>query len=318
MRTKKLNFHPLAGLASNHLQVIISSFLPPGAPPHSKSWLVDLEDGNRLSCEVSTPSHWKENDRTVVMVHGMGGSHSSNYMIRISRKLHHRGDKVVRINLRGCGSGKGLSKLPYNAGTSADVLKVLQSLKKAAPLSEISLIGFSLGGNIVLKLAGELGKEAENLVKVVIAVCAPLDLAQTVRNLQEKRNRLYHFYYLKAICDQGRAWVSQKVNTLYEFDDLITAPLWGYKGASEYYEDCSSIRFLPHIQQSTHLLFAEDDPFISSDSLKGLSVPNNITLWSTKKGGHMGFLGKAPHFYWMDHLLLNWLDGDFNKNLSQT
>ncbi|MGE5196141.1 MAG: YheT family hydrolase [Anaerolineae bacterium] len=310
MKINRPNFQPLPGLSSCHLQMIIASCLPSGKAPPSKSCLVELEEGNYLSCEISTPLSWTKTERTVVLIHGMGGCHSSNYMIRMSRKLYLRRNKVVRVNLRGCGSGKGLSKLPYHAGCSGDVLKVLQSLKREAPTSEIVLIGFSLGGNIVLKLAGELAAEAVEFVKTFIAVCAPLDLAQTVSSMQERRNCLYHFYYLKKICEQARAWRPRNIRTLYQFDDSITAPLWGYKGASEYYRDCSSLRFLPAIQQSTYLLFAEDDPFIRLDRLQGLPLPNALHLWIAEYGGHMGFLGGAPKAHsphWMDYVLLNWI-----------
>lgn len=241
-------------------------------------------------------------------------------MVRLSRKIFRRGIKVVRVNLRGCGSGKGLSKLPYHAGTSQDLLKVLQFLKKEAPASEIILMGFSLGGNITLKLAGELGKEAKELVKTFITVCPPLDLAQTVYRIQEKRNRFYHFYFIKHISEQASSWSSLNIQSLFDFDHLITAPLWGYKGAPEYYQDCSCLRFLPYIQLPTHLLFAEDDPFIRFDALKGMSLSNVMNVWTTKHGGHMGFLGKGSKDrspYWMDFLLLNWIDGDFKTNLEK-
>ncbi|MES2344638.1 MAG: alpha/beta fold hydrolase [Chlamydiota bacterium] len=311
MKINKLKFKPLLGLSSCHLQMIVSSYLPKGLPAPSERCLVELEDSNYLSCEISTPPCWQQTGLTVILVHGMGGSHASNYMIRLSRKLYAKGIKVVRVNLRGCGSGKGLSKLPYHAGTSFDVLKVLQFLKERSPFSEIILVGFSLGGNIALKLAGELGALAKGLVNTFIAVCAPLDLAHTVDRIQEKRNQLYHSYYLKHISRQVRAFSSQRVQTLYEFDDVITAPLWGYEGANAYYQDCSSMRFLPNIEQTTHLLFAEDDPFISFDELKGLSLADSVHLWTTEHGGHMGFLGRTPNSYspyWMDHVLLHWID----------
>lgn len=317
MKINKLNFKPLLGLSSCHLQMIASSYLPRGKAPPSERCLIELEEGDCLSCEISTPLQWKTVDQTVVLVHGMGGCHTSSYMIRLSRKLYFKGIRVVRVNLRGCGSGKGFSKLPYHAGTSFDVLKVLQFLKTREPLSEIVLIGFSLGGNIALKLAGELGAIAKNLVNTFIAVCAPLDLAHTVDRIQEKRNQLYHSYYLKHISKQVRAFSSRRVQTLYEFDDVITAPLWGYEGANAYYQDCSSIRFLPNIEQTTHLLFAEDDPFISFDRLQELSLSDSVHLWITERGGHMGFLGKAPNShspYWMDYVLFNWIDGNFSVN----
>jgi predicted alpha/beta-fold hydrolase len=313
MKIHKLNFQPFPGIASTHLQTIITSLLSPGNPPPSKQWLVDLGNDDCLSCEVSIPPHWKQSDQTVVLIHGMGGSHASGYMVRMAKKLYFKGSKVVRINLRGCGSGKGHSKLLYHAGTSNDILQVLQCLKKIAPISEVVLIGFSLGGNITLKLAGELGIEATALVKTFIAVCPPLDLAQTVGSLQETRNRFYELYYLKKVKSQAAAHAKEKfrnIHTLFEFDDVITAPAWGYKGASEYYEDCSSVRFLPYIKQSTHLLFAQDDPFICLDRLQGVSLPDTLHIWVTERGGHMGFLGTTAQkrsFYWMDDLLLNWV-----------
>lgn len=312
MKINQLNFKPLFVLSSKHLQTILSGYCSPGAAPPSESWLVELSDGDKLSCEVSIPKDWMEHNRTVALVHGLGGSHSSSYMVRMARKLYLKGHKVVRINLRGCGSGYGLSKLPYNAGNSQDVLRVLQSLKRASPSSEIDLIGFSLGGNIILKLAGELEDKAGELVKTFIAVCAPLDLAQTVRMIEKTRHRLYHYYYLKKICRQARGWFKGKVRTLYEFDDLITAPLWGYKNADDYYKNCSSLQFLSRVQQQTHLIFAEDDPFISLNILKGSSLSSQVHLWTTKKGGHMGFLGataKSQDYFWLDELLVNWSCG---------
>lgn len=313
----KLNFEPLPGLGSKHFQTIIASYLPAGEAPPSKNRLIELEQDDYLSCEISTPTIWKKTDQTIVLIHGMGGSHLSNTLIRMARKLYAIGSKVVRVNLRGCGSGEGLSKLPYSACTSSDVFKVLQTLKKENPSSDISIIGFSLGGSIVLKLAGELGFDAGKFVKRFIAICAPLDLVQSASCIQEKGNRLYHAYYLKKICEQAREWLPKIPHSLYEFDNLVTAPLWGYKGADEYYRGCSSIRFLPSIQQSTHLLFAKDDPFIFLDRLQEVSLPDAVQVWTTDKGGHMGFLGKNPEAkspYWMDHLLLNWISDDFSSN----
>lgn len=316
MDVNKLDFHPFLGMGSRHLQMILSSLLLPGIAPPSEASVIDIGNGDSLSCEISTPLKWSPADRTLVLVHGLGGSHASNYMIRIARKFYLKGNKVVRVNLRGCGSGRGLSKLLYHAGTSGDILKVVEWLKKGTPDSEIMLMGFSLGGNIILKLAGELGTEAKNFVQKFIAICPPLDLAQTVNRIQEKRNRFYHSYYLKKIRDQAGLAPSSKIRTLYEFDDLITAPPWGYNGASEYYQACSSVRFLPQIHQSTYILLARDDPFICVDRIRVVSLPDVVRVWVTERGSHLGFLGKTSKerssynqelsFYWMDELLLRW------------
>lgn len=142
---KKLHFQPFWGLSSKHLQMIVAVFFPQKKSFTSTQHLIDIGNGDQLSCEVSIPTDWMQDHNTTVLIHGLGGSHSSGYMVRIAHKFYKKGHKVVRINLRNCGSGKGLSKLPYNAGNSEDVFKVLQALKKDAPNSNISVIGFSLG-----------------------------------------------------------------------------------------------------------------------------------------------------------------------------
>lgn len=310
-----LNFSPLLGLSSKHLQTILPVFMGGGKPPLSKSWIVDLQDGDRLCCEVSIPPNWKEEKKTVVMIHGLGGSHESPYMIRMARKFYQNDKKVVRMNLRGCGSGKGMAKRPYNAGTSEDLLEVLQALKKKSPHSDLIVIGFSLGGNIVLKLAGELGKHAEKLVHTFIAICPPLDINSTLLMLEKWKNYLYHRYFLKSVSSQGISWLgNRKIKSLSEFDQLVTAPIWAYKSAMDYYESCSSSRFLPLIKHATHVLFAMDDPFVSMSPLYEIDVPQHVNIWATQYGGHMGFIGKTPKQHeskWMDYLLLNWIDENF-------
>ncbi len=308
MPINKIDFEPFPGLGSGHLQTILASLLLPGKEPPSKEWLVDLGEDSYLSCWISTPQKWQSSDQTVLLLHGMGGSTSSDYMIRISRKLYLKGYRVVRINLRGCGSGRGRSKRLYHAGVSDDLLQVLHLLKERTPYSEMSLIGFSLGGNIALKLSGELGKDAKSLVKRWIAISPPLNLAHTVNQIQKRSNRLYHSYYLKRIRKQAGC---KKIASLYDFDDQITAPPWGYAGADQYYQECSSIRFLPLIEQTTHLLFAEDDPFISFEELYTIRLPEAVTVSTTKKGGHMGFLGKPSKkrtIYWLDEWILNLIE----------
>lgn len=302
-KIKQLDFKPLFGMSSPHLQMFFSIFLPAGKSPPSAQWLVDLGNGDRLSCEVSEPKKW--NGNTFVLIHGLGGSHQSSYMVRMARKLYERGDKVVRINLRGCGSGKGLSKLPYNAGNSQDILKVLNALKTETPSSDITVIGFSLGANLALKLAGELGKDAEKLIKQIIAVCPPFDLENTASILQEKKNRLYNRYYLRQIFYQASPWTNRVFTCLHEYDDHVTGPLWGYKNAKDYYQTSSSKFYLKNISVPSHILSAEDDPFIALEVLQDVPLSQHVQLWSTKKGSHMGFLGRTT-LHWMDQLLLDW------------
>jgi hypothetical protein len=320
IKVKKLNFKPLPGFSSKHLQTILPNYLAKGNAPLSKNYPVILNDNDCLSCEISTPLNWVPHHKTVVLVHGIGGSHSSCYMVRITRKLHDKGIRVVRVNLRGVGSGIGLSKLPYHGGTSFDVLEVLRSLKTSMPLSDVILIGFSLGGNVILKLAGELGVNAKKYVKTFISISAPIDLAHSISMIEKPENHIYHQYFVKNVNKQGKSWLNQKIKSLSEYDNNVTAPIWGFKNANDYYENCSSLAFLSKITEPTHLVFSLDDPFVCTRNLKNVTLPENVNIWVSKYGGHMGFLGNTPntkHIFWMDQLLLNWIDDDFVTNCNE-
>lgn len=312
----RLAFSPLAfspgfGLSSPHLQTLFAGSLSGGIAPTSTPMYVLLTDGDQLCCEVSAARNRSLDDPTVVLVHGLGGSHESNYMIRMARKLYNKGYKVVRVNLRGCGSGAGLSKRPYNAGTSQDLQALINVLKQQAPSSEISVIGFSLGGSVVLKLAGECGDDA--FVKQFIAVSAPLDLHATVKLIQAPRHYLYHRYYLNKMCRQAKEWLKSPVQSIYDFDNVVTAPLWGYESADEYYEKVSGIHYIPKICRPCYLLMAEDDPFVSLEPLTRCRFSLSTKVFVTSHGGHMGFLAKgcsAPDSHWLDDQLIQWLDND--------
>lgn len=288
--------------------MILPAYLPAGNPPASERLLVDIGNEDQLSCEVSTPEGWQPGDPTVVLVHGLGGCHTSPYMVRMARKIFQKGFRAVRVNLRGSGSGKGLSKLPYSAGTSFDILRVLEKLKTAAPKSNLTVIGFSLGGNIVLKLAGELGEN--QLVKQVVAVCPSVDLAHTARLLQQQKNALYQRYYLRHLLKQAKPWAKENYPSIIAYDDKVTGPLWGFSGAEDYYQNCSSKFFIEKIRCPARLLFAEDDPFVKMECLENTAIPLQVQIYATTYGSHMGFVGYFDQSwdpFWMDQLLLSWI-----------
>src|SRR5690606_24190319 len=147
-------FVPFPLLGNPHLQTILAARLPWAREPGSTTREVTLEDGDRLALEVTTPPGWRAGARTAVLVHGLGGSHQSAYMVRLASTLAARGGRAVRLNMRGCGSGAGLARKPYFGGCAADVAAALRLLRAEGPLD---LVGFSLGGNVVLKLAADLG-----------------------------------------------------------------------------------------------------------------------------------------------------------------
>lgn len=306
-----LFFEPPFGLSSPHVQTVLGCFFPSGSPPPSEPLIIPLADGDSLCCEVSTPPSWQPSQKTIVMVHGLGGSHNSCYMVRISRKLYQAGYRVVRTNMRGCGSGEKLAHRPYHGGVSDDVLTILQALKKQYPSSPIILMGFSLGGNIALKLLGEMEGAAIPLIHSTIAVCPPVDLAQTAALLSRPINRMYHQYYIRNLEQQTRRWINgDPFTSLYDFDSKVTTKQWGFKGAFDYYQQCSSRFLLDKIQNPCQILFAADDPFIDYNSGLSKPLPSNVKVWLSPYGGHMGFLGwtgREHYYFWLDNLLLTWL-----------
>lgn len=309
----KLDFKPLFGWSSPHFQTVFAAFGNNGKEPPSEPLIVTLDDGDKLLCYLSNPSS-QNPKKIVVFVHGLGGSHSSGYLVRLSRHVYQAGFCAVRVNLRNCGTQEKLASLPYNGGTSGDVLCVLKLLKKRFPFVPLVLLGFSLGGNIVLKLAGELAEEGKHYIQQLIAVCPTIDLYHSVQYIEKNGHQLYHHYYLSHLLQQSKQWLKNlSIKSIFEFDDKITAPLWGYKSAKDYYQKCSSGPFIKHIAIPTRILFAEDDPFIDCHILDYTRLPPHVNVYVTEHGGHMGFLGwidKVYKYRWMDYILMQWIISD--------
>jgi predicted alpha/beta-fold hydrolase len=282
--------------------------------------VIPLPDGDQLALEVSTPQTWQPTDPTVVLVHGLCGCHASPYMIRMAHKLWSSGLRAVRMNLRGCGSGVGLARQPYHSGRSADVLAVLANLRHDAPQSPVTAIGFSLGGNLLLKLAGELQTAAATYLMQAIAVSPPADLAASVRIFSQPSNRIYEWRFiwlLKAAVAARQAHFPElpiislpKRLSIYEFDNLYTAPQCGFADADDYYARSSAAPLVPQITIPCRILFAADDPLIDTTTFDALTLPPNIQVHHTIRGGHLGFLGipgQPGGYRWMDTQLLDWV-----------
>lgn len=310
-----LAFNPLPGFSSPHLQTILACLTPAGIPPPSTSKLIPLGDGDALCCEISTPPLWKSFHKTIVLLHGLGGCHKASYMVRLSRKLYQAGHRAVRVNMRSSGSGKDFAKRPYHGGLSSDILKVVSTLKEEAPLSPIITIGYSLGGNIALKLAAELGEKKSELIHTTIAVCPPVDLAETAKIMSKPINNLYNRYFIHHIEKVTKEWTKGRpFSTIYEFDEIVTAPKWGFESPSEYYQKSSSCFKLSQIEHACHILLAQDDPFINYRTCLNAKKSAAVQVWLSRYGGHMGFFGwsdKEHRYYWLDKLLLNWISGKF-------
>jgi predicted alpha/beta-fold hydrolase len=248
----------------------------------------------------------------VVMVHGLEGSGEAGYMTGLAAASLREGLAAHRFNLRTCGGTERLCPTLYHAGLTGDLLAVLRELPEPA-----FLVGFSLGGNIVLKLAGELGDEAPRLIRGVCSVSTPLDLGACARRIAERDNRIYERRFVRRMRSRllatGRYTAAEVAGlaSVIEIDDRITAPSFGFRGAAEYYETQSAIGFLGRIRVPALLIQAKDDTFIPFRIYESEAVRRSaaVSLLATEHGGHLGFLGKRPERFWAESAIVHWLKG---------
>jgi predicted alpha/beta-fold hydrolase len=313
-------FSPLLGLANPHLQTVVGNLLP-GRPPPLQSTVrpVQLPDGDTLLVYDSVPRTWSPGDWVALLVHGLGGCHQSGTMRRLAAALLVQGFRVLRINLRGAGLSLPLCRQLYNAGCSGDVRVVAEHARRWAPGSALVLIGFSLGGNIVLKLAGEATRQPLEGLAGVAAVSAPIDMVRCCEMLAAPHNRLYDRHYTRILVgqvrrhqqlfqDQPRAEFPARL-TLRQFDDLHTAPRWGFADALDYYRKSSALAWVPRIAVPAYLLTARDDPFIAVAPFEELP-PNPLhDIQIVERGGHLGFLGPdgAGGVRWAERRVVEWV-----------
>lgn len=322
---KKEPFRPFPFLQDHLSQTVLGSLFHFITYTNSRTEYVRLKDGDLIALEIATPKNWKEDDPSIMLVHGLCGSHKSPYLIRLTRKLMKKGIRSIRMNLRGCGTGRGLAKKFYHCGISEDVKAVLSHLKEKYPKSPMALVGFSLGGNLVLKAAGELAKLAKQYIDVVYAVSPPIKLASSMRLLTHPSNRFFHSYFIRHLVNdiyelhktfpELEEITFPSDLTIFDFDELYIAPRAGYLSAFEYYKASSSSRVIPNIAVPCKILFAEDDPIIDHNDIDEVNLPSCVEIYKTDRGGHLGFLGlprKTYGFRWMDGLILTWIDEFLN------
>jgi uncharacterized protein len=248
----------------------------------------------------------------LVMVHGLEGSGEAGYMRTLSHTALSRNIVTHRFNMRTCGGTAKLCPTLYHAGLTSDLLFFLKQLRSELP---VFLTGFSLGGNVALKLAGELGDSATGVLAGVCAISTPIDLAASVRRIAQPDNRLYERRFVDRmrgrLLSTGRYTRGQlsRPKSIYEIDDQITAPSFGFGSADNYYATQSSNQFLDRIRVPALLIQAEDDSFIPFDSFRHPAFTSNprLRLISTKHGGHLGFLSKSSPRFWVDQVVLQWL-----------
>jgi len=309
-------------LRSGHLQTLAGLFFPGRLVEYrAVTRRVMLDDGDQLVLHDDCPDDWRPAGPAALLMHGLGGSHESVYMRRTADKLHQRGVRAFRMDLRGCGAGIELARLPYHSGRSADAAAALRSIAALCPGSPVALVGFSLGGNIALKLAGESATDPPDNLASVMAVNPPVDLSACSRWIGRLRNRGYDRYFAELLRGQlaercARAPHAAAVEfvrrpkQLREIDDWFTAPVCGFGTADNYYRQCSSAPLLPEIRLPTLIMAAADDPLVPLHSFASARLSPSTTLRVTPHGGHLGFIGARgtdPDRRWMDWRVVDWV-----------
>jgi uncharacterized protein len=294
-------------MAGGHIQTIASFLLPRRIRlPKPEERLVEVEAGVKIRCWC----YWQDEAHrqaalTIIVVHGLEGSSDSQYMLGVARNGLAAGMNVVLMNQRNCGGMDACAPTLYNSSLSGDVAAVVRSVLEQDAVSLFALIGFSMGGNLVLKLAGEWGSEGPPQFRAVAAVCPAIDLAASADALHETRNRIYEYYFLlqlfrrirlKARLFPQKFDVSRLrgISSLRMFDDRITAYYCGFTGADDYYGRAAAANVVDRIAVPTLIIHAANDPFIrmQPETLRRIAANPNITYIETKDGGHCAFLGE--------------------------
>jgi uncharacterized protein len=318
------NFEPHPLLRNGHVMTMAPVFwrrtfsLPPA---EDRLFQVDPESRLLAHC------HWQPGKRSdapvIVIVHGLEGSSDSDYARGIAEAAFKRGYNAIRINQRNCGGSEALTPTLYNSGMSADYRAVCHELANRDGFGEIFFVGYSMGGNLVLKMGGEYREAFPKALRGICAVCPALDLAACAEALERWDNYFYQRHFVKGLMERYRrkalsmpARYSQNgfsaIRSVRQFDDAITAPNFGYRDAREYYETASAKRVLAYLQVPTLLITAKDDPFVPYSSILFAGAEKNpaISLVAPKYGGHCAFVSNKSGSarFWAEQCVVDFCD----------
>ena len=332
-------FEPHEWLRNAHLQTIAGTFLrrkfllPVG---EERLFRVDAETQLKAIChwqreKQTRPGHsgnWPPHDDrllelpVLVLVHGLEGSCDSNYMRGIADKAWARGFHAVRMNQRNCGGTERLTPTLYNSGLSGDYRAVLLELI-AEGFEQVFFAGYSMGGNLVTKMAGEWGATPPRELRGVCGVCPALDLSACADALEKTENYLYQRHFVNGLMTRYLRKVELfperytkngfgPIRTVRQFDDEITAPKFGYKNAEDYYEHAGGKRVLAQISVPALLISAKDDPFVPYEALLRAGVEKNpaVRFVAPDHGGHCGFISKweGPERFWAEERVVEFVE----------
>ena len=309
-------FEPHRWLWNTHAMTLAGALLPRRTPILSRvqDRLFEVEGGTQLLGRC----HWQQQAKqapTLAIVHGLEGSSESGYMRSLAARAFAAGFSVVRLNQRNCGGTERLTPTLYNSGLSVDFRAILFELIQRDSLKQIFFAGYSMGGNLVLKLAGDLAETAPPELRGICAVCPTLNLAACVDAIERPENWIYQWHFVRQLKSRMRRKAKlfpgrfelngmERVRTVREFDEAITAPYCGYGNAADYYERASALRVADRIAVPTLILTSEDDPVVPSQTFDVPEVEENrqIRVEMTTCGGHCAFISRfrGSERYWAE------------------
>jgi len=317
------SFEPHPGLSNGHLQTIVGNFLPRPAfrlPATSEIVEVDASDASCVLCHC----HWQPEPEcsarlTAVLVHGLEGSSDSRYIHGIATRAFAAGMNVVRMNMRNCGDSDALTPTLYHSGRSDDVGAVVRHFAARFGLERVALVGYSMGGNLVLKLAGEWG--AQPPLAAVATVCPAIDLAAGADALHEPVNRGYGWHFLRRLMRRLRRKAELfpavyqiegigSIRSIREFDQKVVAHWCDFRDADDYYYRAASARVIDRIAVPTLILCAGDDPFIRlyPETRARIVANPHIDFVETRHGGHCAFLARrSAGVHWAEATVVRYL-----------
>ena len=321
---KSKPFVPPRVLTQGDLQTIVAYCWPGRFKPRDTTGdeerLFEVEPGSRVLARC----RWQVNRArhgTLVMWHGMEGSTESAYMLTTADKAYRAGFNVVRVNVRNCGGTDHLSPTLYHAGLTNDLRVIIDELVRLDRLSTIMIAGFSLGGNMTLKLAGEYGDETPAEVKAICAVSPSVDLRTSTTLMARRRNWIYQQSFLRRLKMRIRKKAElfpelydasrlHEIKSVEQFDNRYVAPAFGFANANDYYAQASALRFIGRIRIPTLIIHAQDDPFIPFAPLLDPAIAANpyVMLLAPEFGGHVAFLAKeGPNEdrFWAENRLID-------------
>lgn len=281
--------------------------------------IFEVETGVKLAAHCRWQVEKPQTRPTLLLVHGLEGSSSSVYMLGTAAKAFHAGFNVVRLNLRTCGGTETLTKTIYHSGMSQDLRAIISELISRDRLEKIFLAGFSLGGNMSLKLAGELGANAPSELRGVAAVSPSIDLAMCAAAIERSSNWLYQQRFISSLKKRMRHIQKlypeiyntnglKDVRTIRDFDSRFTAVHGGFRDVDDYYTRSSALPLIKDICVPTLIIHAQDDPFVPFVPFRHTSLAENsfVTLLAPPHGGHVGFVSDAQdeRRFWAEYKIV--------------